>query len=130
LTDLKAESSELIPPLAGGLECIIAIDGRLIALRVSANGTGLATMATRSPMACWHAAAMCQQHPHGLSSDAFDALFTRDKPIIFAFHGYPSLVQGCCTQEDTDRKTRRVQRVHQSRRPGQARDSQLEMEFV
>ena len=32
------------------------------------------------------------EHPHGLSSDAFDALFTRDKPIIFAFHGYPSLV--------------------------------------
>ncbi|TWU30487.1 phosphoketolase family protein [Bythopirellula polymerisocia] len=32
------------------------------------------------------------EHPHGLSDEAFDALFTRDKPIIFAFHGYPSLV--------------------------------------
>lgn len=32
------------------------------------------------------------EHPHGLSSDDFDKLFTRDKPIIFAFHGYPSLV--------------------------------------
>ena len=32
------------------------------------------------------------EHPHGLSSDDFDALFTKDKPIIFAFHGYPSLV--------------------------------------
>ena len=32
------------------------------------------------------------EHPHGLSTEAFDALFTRDKPIIFAFHGYPSLV--------------------------------------
>jgi xylulose-5-phosphate/fructose-6-phosphate phosphoketolase len=32
------------------------------------------------------------EHPHGLSCDAFDALFTRDKPIIFAFHGYPSLI--------------------------------------
>ena len=31
-------------------------------------------------------------NPHGLSTEAFDALFTRDKPIIFAFHGYPSLV--------------------------------------
>ncbi|MES2992466.1 MAG: phosphoketolase family protein [Pseudomonadota bacterium] len=31
-------------------------------------------------------------HPHGLSDDAFDALFTRDKPVVFAFHGYPSLV--------------------------------------
>jgi len=32
------------------------------------------------------------QHPHGLSDQDFDALFTKDKPIIFAFHGYPSLV--------------------------------------
>ena len=32
------------------------------------------------------------EHPHGLSDKAFDALFTRDKPIIFAFHGYPSLI--------------------------------------
>ena len=32
------------------------------------------------------------EHPHGLSNDDFDALFTKDKPIIFAFHGYPSLV--------------------------------------
>ena len=32
------------------------------------------------------------EHPHGLSDDAFDALFTQDKPIIFAFHGYPWLV--------------------------------------
>ena len=32
------------------------------------------------------------EHPHGLTDDAFDALFTRDKPVIFAFHGYPTLV--------------------------------------
>ena len=32
------------------------------------------------------------EHPHGLSDAAFDSLFTKDKPIIFAFHGYPSLV--------------------------------------
>ena len=32
------------------------------------------------------------EHPHGLSDDAFDALFTRDRPIIFAFHGYASLI--------------------------------------
>ena len=31
-------------------------------------------------------------HPHGLSDEAFDALFTKDKPIIFAFHGYPWLI--------------------------------------
>jgi xylulose-5-phosphate/fructose-6-phosphate phosphoketolase len=32
------------------------------------------------------------EHPHGLSDDHFDALFTPDKPIIFAFHGYPTLI--------------------------------------
>ncbi len=31
-------------------------------------------------------------HPHGLTEDEFDMLFTKDKPVIFAFHGYPSLV--------------------------------------
>jgi xylulose-5-phosphate/fructose-6-phosphate phosphoketolase len=32
------------------------------------------------------------EHPHGLSDREFDVLFTRDKPIIFAFHGYPWLI--------------------------------------
>ncbi len=32
------------------------------------------------------------EHPHGLSDENFDALFTTDKPIVFAFHGYPWLV--------------------------------------
>ena len=29
------------------------------------------------------------EHPHGLSDDAFDAIFTTDRPIVFAYHGYP-----------------------------------------
>ena len=33
-----------------------------------------------------------EEHPHGLSNRAFDALFTADKPIIFAYHGYPWLI--------------------------------------
>jgi Phosphoketolase len=33
-----------------------------------------------------------EQHPHGKAEEEFDALFTTDKPVIFAFHGYPSLV--------------------------------------
>jgi len=33
-----------------------------------------------------------EQHPHGKSEAEFDALFTRNKPVIFAFHGYPSLI--------------------------------------
>jgi xylulose-5-phosphate/fructose-6-phosphate phosphoketolase len=32
------------------------------------------------------------EHPHGLSDADFDSLFTRDKPIIFAFHAYPWLI--------------------------------------
>jgi xylulose-5-phosphate/fructose-6-phosphate phosphoketolase len=32
------------------------------------------------------------EHPHGLSDDEFDLLFTRDKPIMFAYHGYPWLI--------------------------------------
>jgi xylulose-5-phosphate/fructose-6-phosphate phosphoketolase len=33
-----------------------------------------------------------EEHPHGLSSKEFDSLFTADKPIIFAYHGYPWLI--------------------------------------
>ena len=33
-----------------------------------------------------------EEHPHGLSHRDFDTLFTTDKPIIFAYHGYPSLI--------------------------------------
>ena len=32
------------------------------------------------------------EHPHGLADKEFDCLFTTDKPIIFAYHGYPSLI--------------------------------------
>ncbi len=32
------------------------------------------------------------EHPHGLSDHDFDSLFTTDKPVIFAYHGYPWLI--------------------------------------
>jgi xylulose-5-phosphate/fructose-6-phosphate phosphoketolase len=32
------------------------------------------------------------EHPHGLSHNDFDALFTKDRPVIFAYHGYPTLI--------------------------------------
>ena len=32
------------------------------------------------------------EHPHGLTDEEYDGLFTKDKPIIFAYHGYPTLV--------------------------------------
>ncbi len=33
-----------------------------------------------------------EEHPHGLRDDEFDSLFTKDKPVIFAYHGYPWLI--------------------------------------
>ncbi len=33
-----------------------------------------------------------EQHPHGLDHDKFDRIFTPDKPVIFAYHGYPYLI--------------------------------------
>jgi xylulose-5-phosphate/fructose-6-phosphate phosphoketolase len=33
-----------------------------------------------------------EEHPHGLTDKDFDSLFTTDKPIIFAYHGYPWLI--------------------------------------
>ena len=33
-----------------------------------------------------------REHPHGMTEDEFDALFTKDRPIVFAFHGYPWLI--------------------------------------
>jgi xylulose-5-phosphate/fructose-6-phosphate phosphoketolase len=32
------------------------------------------------------------EHPHGLTDTEFDALFTTDRPVVFAYHGYPSLI--------------------------------------
>ena len=32
------------------------------------------------------------EHPHGLSDAEFDSIFTKDRPVIFAFHGYPWLI--------------------------------------
>ena len=47
------------------------------------------------------------EHPHGLDEADFDSLFTRDKPVIFGFHGYPSLVHRL-----TYRRTNRNFHVH------------------
>lgn len=37
-----------------------------------------------------------EEHPHGLSDKEFDTLFTTNKPVIFAFHGYPYLIHRLC----------------------------------
>ena len=35
---------------------------------------------------------LSNKHPHGLTDEEYDLLFTKNKPIIFAFHGYPTLI--------------------------------------
>ncbi len=43
------------------------------------------------------------EHPHGLSDKDFDTLFTTDKPVIFAFHGYPWLIHRLCYRRTNHR---------------------------
>jgi xylulose-5-phosphate/fructose-6-phosphate phosphoketolase len=40
------------------------------------------------------------EHPHGLSDADFNSLFTRDKPVIFNFHGYPLLIHRLTYRHD------------------------------
>ena len=47
------------------------------------------------------------EHPHGLSEPDFDSLFTKDKPVVFGFHGYPSLIHRL-----TYRRANRRMHVH------------------
>ena len=46
-------------------------------------------------------------HPHGMTDEEYDKIFTKDKPIIFNFHGYPSLIH-----QLTYRRTNRNLHVH------------------
>lgn len=47
------------------------------------------------------------KHPHGLTDEDYDAIFTKDKPIIFNFHGYPNLIH-----ELTYKRTNKNIHVH------------------
>ncbi len=47
------------------------------------------------------------KHPHGLTDEDYDAIFTKDKPIIFNFHGYPNLIH-----ELTYKRTNKDIHVH------------------
>ena len=49
----------------------------------------------------------CTEHPHGLSDADYDSLFTHDRPVVFAFHGYPGLVHRLTYQ-----RTNRNMHVH------------------
>src|SRR5699024_12460775 len=59
------------------------------------------------------------EHPHGLSDKEYDLLFTKDKPIIFAFHGYPNLIHLLTYKRKNknlhvDRKSTRLNSSHVS----------------
>src|SRR5215472_3829936 len=58
-----------------------------IAPPVSVYGNGPATKMTLAP---------AEEHPHGLEETEFDAIFTTDRPVIFAYHGYPWLIHRLC----------------------------------
>jgi xylulose-5-phosphate/fructose-6-phosphate phosphoketolase len=66
------------------MECIAAVDMlRRMAPDLRVRVVNVVDLMTLQPK---------ETHPHGLADSEFDALFTRDKPVIFAFHGYPTLV--------------------------------------
>jgi xylulose-5-phosphate/fructose-6-phosphate phosphoketolase len=44
-----------------------------------------------------------EEHPHGLTDGEFDSLFTTDKPVVFAYHGYPWLIHRLCYRRTNHR---------------------------
>ena len=55
-------------------------------------------------------------HPHGLTDEDYDLIFTKDKPVIFAFHGYPKLIHEpaatrTCSSAATSRRARSRRRL-------------------
>jgi xylulose-5-phosphate/fructose-6-phosphate phosphoketolase len=66
------------------LECLAAVDMlRRQFPRLAVRVINVVDLMTLQPR---------DDHPHGLPDREFDALFTADKPVIFAFHGYPALI--------------------------------------
>lgn len=97
-TTPEGESPDVVMACAGDvptLETLAAVDllrGYLPDLRIRVvNVVDLLALQTQD------------QHPHGKSEADFDALFTQDKPVIFAFHGYPSLIHRLTYQRNNDR---------------------------
>ena len=89
-SDMLADGTsdpEVVMACAGDvptLECMAAVDllrAQVPDLRIRV--VNVVDLMTLQPKA---------DHPHGLSEEEFDGIFTTDKPVIFAFHGYPALV--------------------------------------
>ena len=58
-----------------------------------------------------------REHPHGLSDVEFDALFTTDRPVIFAYHGYPWLIHRLTYRRRTTGTSTSVATRRRGRRP-------------
>jgi len=83
----SAEGPDVVMACAGDvptLECLAAV----MLLREDVPGIRIRVVNVVNLMALQPPS----EHPHGLNDRDFDALFTIDRPVIFAFHGYPSLV--------------------------------------
>jgi xylulose-5-phosphate/fructose-6-phosphate phosphoketolase len=86
-TDLNGEEPDLVMACAGDvptLETLAAVD----LLRAGIPDLKIRVINIVDLMALQSESL----HPHGLSDATFDGMFTRDKPVIFAFHGYPQLI--------------------------------------
>ena len=86
-TNLDSEQPDVVMACAGDvptLETMAAIDLlRVYVPELKIRVINIVDLMTLQPE---------NVHPHGLSDESFDDLFTSDKPVIFAFHGYPHLV--------------------------------------
>ncbi len=56
------------------------------------------------------------EHPHGMNDRDFDSLFTTNKPVIFAYHGYPWLIHRL-TYRRTNHKNIHVRGIRKKERP-------------
>src|SRR6266566_2317445 len=57
------------------------------------SGSGFSRLGHQQERECdAHLLTSGSEHPHGLSDRDFDTLFTKNKPVIFNFHGYPTLI--------------------------------------
>jgi xylulose-5-phosphate/fructose-6-phosphate phosphoketolase len=86
-TELPGEEPDVVMACAGDvptLETLAAIDLLRQSLpELKIRVVNVVDLMTLQPK---------EQHPHGLSDRDFDGIFTCDKPVIFAYHGYPQLI--------------------------------------
>ena len=83
----RTEAPDVVMACAGDvptLECLAAV----MLLREDVPGIRIRVVNVVNLMALQPPS----EHPHGLSDRDFDTLFTTDRPVVFAFHGYPSLI--------------------------------------